>query len=317
LGRFIPAALDQYRWIQGSFDTGGEAGTVYALPGDAQPYMFVYNKTMFDEAGQAYPDETWTWDDVVTAGQAITKADANKWGCYVPGFGSFCLEGEFVYSAGGSAISSDFKKSGLDTPETMSAFEWAWDLIYTDKVAPQPVPSEASNPFASGRVAMVWEGIWVLADYVQITDFEWDVAQHPKNPDTGKRTMSLQSDGWWAFKGTQDMDLAWSLVQFLVSDEAEQKFADLEYFIPPSLPTVAETWYAKKPPEHRDNALKALLADSKKFSGTYYESMSIFGAYSPELDKALYDGEPIEQQLQAAAQVMNEELDKAWAKFQA
>ena len=203
LDAFIPAGVDLYRWQDGDFDSGGQGGKVYGLPGDAQGYIFVYNKTLFDAAGQAYPTADWTWDDVVTAAQNLTKADEDRWGCYAPSFGSMCVEGEFVYSTGGNIISSDYKKSALDSPETMSAFKWAWDLIYTHKVAPQPVPSEPANPFASGRVAMAWEGVWALADFANITDFEWDMALHPKNPTTGKRTMMLQSDGWWMFKGTE------------------------------------------------------------------------------------------------------------------
>ena len=31
----------------------------------------VYNKEMFDAAGLSYPDETWTWDDLVSASEKI------------------------------------------------------------------------------------------------------------------------------------------------------------------------------------------------------------------------------------------------------
>ena len=34
----------------------------YAIPKDYDTIALWYNKTMFDEAGVAYPGETWTWD---------------------------------------------------------------------------------------------------------------------------------------------------------------------------------------------------------------------------------------------------------------
>ena len=40
----------------------------------------------------------------------------------------------------------------------------------------------------------------------------------------------------------------------------------------------------------------------------------MIGVYTPVLHKALYDGAPIEDQLEAAAQIMNEELDKGLAE---
>ena len=43
-----------------------------------------YNKTILDEAGVSYPDNTWTWDDYLTAYQATTDPDNDQWGTYVP-----------------------------------------------------------------------------------------------------------------------------------------------------------------------------------------------------------------------------------------
>ena len=75
--------------------------------------------------------------------------------------------------------------------------------------------------------------------------------------------------------------------------------------------------YAQSPPEHRSKALDELNADSKKFGGTYYESQTILAAFSPELDKAYIEGADITTQVKAAANIMNQELDKAWQKFKA
>ncbi len=99
----------------------------------------------------------------------------------------------------------------VDAPESIEAWKWNWDLIYTHKIAPAPGAQAQTNPFMSGQVAMVVDGVWWISDFANITDFEWDVALFPKHPKTGKRTTSLESDGWWIFKATKEVDLSWSL----------------------------------------------------------------------------------------------------------
>jgi len=314
LDAFPKGGLDQYRWRQGDFNAGGDGGRLYGVPSDAQPYIFVYNKTMFDQAGAKVPTNDWTWDDVVAAGKQITKADQNKWGIYIPSYSNL-FRGNFIYAAGSDLLSADSKKTGLDQPGTIEAFKWCWDLVYTHKIAPQPVPSEKVNPFASGRVAMLVDGVWTIDDWSKITDFQWDMVMLPKHPKTGKRTTSVESDGWWLFKASKEPDLGWSLMKYLLDAKTQGKMADAQFVIPPANPDAAKKWYGQKPPEHRSVALENLTADGRKVSTTYFESATIRSATKAVIDKAWFDGQDILPQVKEAANVMNQELDKAWKKF--
>ena len=44
-------------------------GSVYGFPRDISVEVLYYNKDIFDEAGVAYPDDTWTWDDFLAAAE--------------------------------------------------------------------------------------------------------------------------------------------------------------------------------------------------------------------------------------------------------
>ena len=55
-------------------------GKTYAIPKDVDTIALWYNKTMFDEAGIAYPDENWTWDDYYDAAVKLTKPDGSQYG---------------------------------------------------------------------------------------------------------------------------------------------------------------------------------------------------------------------------------------------
>ncbi|HOA55651.1 MAG: extracellular solute-binding protein [Acetivibrionales bacterium] len=68
----------------------------YCVPKDFDTIGLWYNKTMFDEAGLDYPDETWTWDDLYEAAKILTKPDKSQYGFLAAmhnqeGFYNICL----------------------------------------------------------------------------------------------------------------------------------------------------------------------------------------------------------------------------------
>ncbi len=52
-------------------------GSVYGLPRDIEVNILYYNKDLFDKAGVKYPDENWTWDDLLAAAEKLTVKDAS------------------------------------------------------------------------------------------------------------------------------------------------------------------------------------------------------------------------------------------------
>jgi len=314
IDKMLPGAVAQYRWQEGDFDTGGEGGKMYGLPSDAQSQIIAYNKNMFDAAGVAYPTDEWTWDDLVAAGQAITKADQNIWGVQM--ISPWILtKGNFLFGADGANHSADFQKSMLDTPESIEAFKWNWDLVYTHQIAPAPGAQSATNPFMSGQVAMVVDGVWWISDFATIEDFAWDIALFPKHPKTGKRTTSVESDGWWIFQQATNPDMAWSLMKSLVDEAGQKRFSELNYIVPSCYEAVATEWYNRTPPDSRPKALENIVQDSVKVDYTYFEFFATFDAYRPSIERAYADGTDIEAAMVEAAQIHNEELTKAWEKF--
>ena len=80
-------------------NTQGSDGRMYGVPKDKDTVCLVYNKEMFDQAGVAYPDENWTWDDLTEASQKIYDATGKY------GYMAYCDEQlgywNFVYQNGG------------------------------------------------------------------------------------------------------------------------------------------------------------------------------------------------------------------------
>jgi multiple sugar transport system substrate-binding protein len=261
----------------------------------------------------SYPTDDWTWDDMLNAAKKITNADKNIWGmAAIPNY--ILFKGNFVWSAGGAIHSPDFTKSMLNDPATVETYKWNWDLIYTHKVAPTPgVLNSQQNPFMAGQVGMYVEGVWWLTDFATIKDFGWDVAQLPKHPKSGKRTVTVESDGWWVYKGAKDPQTAWNLLDYLGRPEGEKLFIKANDCIPSTYPDIAKEWYGMKPPDNKGKVLQNITDDSAKVDFTYFELATIQNAVFPILDKSFSDGTDIVKAMADADKVMNEELTKAWA----
>lgn len=94
---------------------------IYGVMKDVDTIGLVYNKDIFDEAGVSYPDDTWTWDDLVEASETIHE----KTGKY----GMMADENEqegwanTIYQAGGYYINDDKTKAGFDDPATQKVLQ--------------------------------------------------------------------------------------------------------------------------------------------------------------------------------------------------
>lgn len=131
-------------------------GKNYAIPKDFDTIGLWYNKKLFDEAGVAYPNENWTWNDLLAAAKKITNPEKGIYGFGAPldlqqGFDNF------IFQNGGQVLSDDKTKSGFDTPAVKEAMQWYIDLSVKEKVSPnQQQFSENSYTafFSSGKTAM-------------------------------------------------------------------------------------------------------------------------------------------------------------------
>lgn len=205
-------------------------GKQFAVPKDYDTIALWYNKTMFDEAGISYPDDTWTWDTFADAAKKLTKDDGSQYGFAMATSNNQDGWYNIVYSMGGEIINDAKDQSGLDNPNTIKAIKFISDLA-KDCAPAYDVMSE-NNPetlLSSGTVAMAMSGSWMLPavcdmDYVKEN---CDLAVLPKDAGTGKRVSIYNGLGWAAAANTDMPDEAWKLIEYLGSEKAQQKQSDL------------------------------------------------------------------------------------------
>lgn len=203
----------------------------YAVPKDVDTIALWYNKTMFDEAGLAYPTADWTWDDVSEAAKKLTKDDGSQYGLAVRNDNNQAGYYNLVYDNGGYIINEDKTKSGWDDPKTMEAMKTLEGWIKDGVMPSIETMSENGEDvlFQSGKVAMVLQGSWMVAVYRdnEYTAANCDLVELPKNAETGRRASVYNGLGWAAAANGEHTEEAWKLLEYLGSEEAQKKQAEL------------------------------------------------------------------------------------------
>ena len=196
-------------------------GKQYAIPKDYDTIALWYNKTLFDEAGISYPDETWTWDTLKDAAKKLTKDDGSQYG--------FCAglhnqEGyyNFVYQNGGEIITDD-KKSGYDEKATIEGIEEYFSYV-KEGLSPAIYDDQArAEAIQNGLCAMGLFGSWNLSGFAS-TDFmkeNFDCAVLPSAND-GTRASIFNGLGNAIAASTKHPDEAWRWVEYLSSKEGQE-----------------------------------------------------------------------------------------------
>ncbi len=221
--------IDMANYYDGIVKLYQSDGKQYAVPKDIDTIALWYNKTIFDEMGVPYPDDTWTWDDFAANAKKLTN-DAH-WGYAIaPGNNQ---EGYYntIYSMGGYVISDDKKTSGMDDPNSIKAVKLFTDMIAEGSCPDLATVSETApnELLCAGKTAMSINGSWMLAGY---RDNEYaaancDVAVLPYTNSPDDRVSIYNGLGWAAAANGKNLDAAWSLIEYLGSKEAQLKQAEL------------------------------------------------------------------------------------------
>lgn len=207
-------------------------GNLYGLPRDLNTIALFYNKTMFDAAGQPYPDETWDWNKLVEVAKKLTLASGGKtsqWGFYTETSDMENYWSSLVWQAGGDILSADKKTVVVNSDQAAAGIQFLQDLIYKHKVMAQPVAGGSGDMFENGQAAMEANGSWLVPTH-EAAGISFGVAPLPKGP-AGQAT-SVNPSGVVAYKGTKSPDAAWEFIKCYTGPELQAMVASLKASMP-------------------------------------------------------------------------------------
>ncbi|QRN85277.1 sugar ABC transporter substrate-binding protein [Clostridia bacterium] len=224
-----PELLDDSKYRTNLYDAFTFNGQKIATINGADTILLFYNKSMFDDAGIAYPNDDWTWDDFVAAATALTKQDENgktiQYGVSIDD--GYSLEEVFTFSYGASWYDDMNLPTEVtfDSPETIEGLQLMQDLIHKYKVAPSNSDKDIlGGSFDSGKIAMDFSGVWAVVFRKDIEDFDWGLANIPVPEGQDRKNPALYA-GYAISKTTENYDLSWEFAKFMQSDEAQKMLA--------------------------------------------------------------------------------------------
>lgn len=278
----------------------------YAVPKDVDTVALWYNKTMFDEAGLEYPTADWTWDDLYEAAKALTTDDVYGFACSATNnqAGYYNL----IYDMGGYVINDDKTASGWDDPNTIKAMQYFEKMIQEGIMPSQETMSESAEDvlLGAGTIAMTTQGSWMLAamkenEYIAAN---CDCVELPKDAATGKRVSIYNGLGWTASANTDMPDEAWQLIEYLGSEEAQIKQAELGVTMS-AYEGTSDAWASSA-----DFNLQAYLnmMDDMVIRPYSKQTVTWENAVNEEMKKGWTQEVSMEEACKNAAEVMNETL---------
>ncbi|MBB3131778.1 multiple sugar transport system substrate-binding protein [Paenibacillus rhizosphaerae] len=276
---------------------------LYGLPYFLDAVGLYYNKELFDKAGVSYPDGSWTWDTVEQNAAKLTDKQNGVYG-YTALIDSQSGYYDLIHQAGGYIISEDKTKSGFDSPEALSAFQWEKKLMdqgYSPN-AQQQLETKPLQLFGSGKAAM-FPAISVSApELYKLLGDKLGVAPLP----AGKQKATIVHGlSWTMNEKTKHQQEAWDLIQVLSGKEGEQYLAESGFSIPAYKGT-EEGWLKSIP----SLDLKVFV-DSLDFAVPYPVSERTAewqDVETKELQDAFLGKKSFEEALKTVADKMNEIL---------
>lgn len=236
----IPAAFHQ-KW----------RGKQYYLPIESGSVALFYNTEIFKAAGISGPPKT--WDEFAEVARKVTNPEKKTYAV------TATLQAEpptnmtydiypLILQAGGKLIDPATNKAVFNSPEGVKAIEWYVARINGDKVA---VPGVLSNGekekranFASGNVAMMFEGPWGIAIQKQLNpNLKYDIATLPAGVTTGTMVRgSLNTVTTQA----QNKEAAWKFVRWLSGPTGIEMWSKGTGGLPARTDVSSQDWFKEK-----------------------------------------------------------------------
>lgn len=132
------------------------AGHRYAIPLSIVPMTMYYNSDLLKKYGINAPPKSAS--DFTAAASAVTK-DGNHGFQITSGFPVQQIFQQLLHQYGGSEFNTDSTQATWNSPAGVQALQW---MVNAQSSYSQPkLPVDADlNSFKSGKVGMIWNGIW-------------------------------------------------------------------------------------------------------------------------------------------------------------
>ena len=185
------------------------------FPAIVDNLSLIYNKTVFDAAGVAYPTKDWTWDDFRAAAKETHEPGASRPTATPTSVsGSEETTWQFwphLWQNGGAILSPDGKQAAFSSPAGVDALTFLRGMAVDDKsIYLDQTDTKFAQLFAADRIGMITSGPWQLYD-LKTAGTKYGVVTLPG---TNGDHQTVSGADIWALFDHQDANRAYWTYQF-------------------------------------------------------------------------------------------------------
>ena len=220
-------------------------GKPYALPIDAGPEMFFYNKAVFDKAG-VDGESIKTWDDYYEAAKKIRATGsyitnlAGTSGDYQPFTAQIWQAGAQPWTVDGENITINMTED-----EGMQRYITFVQKLIDEDLVDTKTPNwsdDWNRELNDGTIASLTIGAWMPINLMTGAPDQagnWRVAQLPQWEEGQEVSAEDGGSAWAITSQSKNQDAAWKWIEFVTHGEGAQLSADTGTF--PSLKSILQS----------------------------------------------------------------------------
>ncbi len=222
---------EEKAWLDSFYPTlmqnGRTGGKTWGIPFQRSTIVMYYNKDAFKEAGLDPDKPPATWDQLVAACKALTKADGSQWGVMIPSTGyPYWMFGALTMQNDQVLMNDAGNKTYFDSPAVIEALQFWRDLGAKHKIMPSGTIEWGTlrQNFLEGKTAIMWHSTGNLTIVKNKAKFDFGVAMLPAKKRRGTPT---GGGNFYIFKQTsaEERKAAMRLIKFMTSPERSAEWS--------------------------------------------------------------------------------------------
>ena len=290
-------------------------GKLFAVPMCDSVWSWIYNKTLFEEAGLQAPQtwaDAWDWDTAVENYRALAKVSDDFTEVYA---GEVGHGEEMPYQAGVGHYNHNMTQANFDHPLNVEMMRLTAQLQYEEKICLPPGGGDRLDLFNASQLASMNQ---VQSNAISISpDIDWDFAPQNKAKCYAfsaqfSRAFILPVDG-----PAQNADAAWEFFNwYLTSPDAQMRVMEGAWGVPPL--RSAATAEALASTSWGEGKTTGVLVEGLDYAyprvGTpFTDAMAKNWKSGDERDDVMLGQTPPEEFCERAQQLVQEAMDEAIA----
>ncbi len=222
---------EEKTWLDSFYPTlmenGRTAGKTWGIPFQRSTIVMYYNKDAFKAAGLDPDKPPETWEQLVTVGKKLTKADGSQWGVMIPSTGyPYWMFGALTMQNDQVLMNDAGNETYFDSPAVIEALQFWRNLGSKHKIMPSGTIEWGTlrQNFLEGKTAIMWHSTGNLTIVKKKAKFDFGVAMLPASKRRGTPT---GGGNFYIFKKTSSSErkAAMRLIRFMTSPERSAEWS--------------------------------------------------------------------------------------------